>query len=111
MALPTEPVPQSTGPDGASPPHRAPPASLASARKAVRHVWQALREVEPAFWRNLHTELTANIVLAGLVALSAFGNQSCFGRLPVQQLSWARLRSGLLVTLVAGMAGGHCSRA
>lgn len=52
----------------------------------------------------------ACIVLAGLVAVSVFGNQTYFGRLRVQSLSWALLWPGLLVALVAGLAGGLFSR-
>ncbi|MFM9915887.1 MAG: chloride channel protein [Rhizobacter sp.] len=52
----------------------------------------------------------ACIVLAGLVAVSVFGNETYFGRLRVQQFSWALLGPGLLVTLVAGLSGGLFSR-
>jgi len=52
----------------------------------------------------------ACIVTAGLVAVSVFGNQTYFGRLRVQSLSWSLLLPGLLVALVAGLAGGLFSR-
>jgi H+/Cl- antiporter ClcA len=52
----------------------------------------------------------ASIVLAGLVAVAVFGNQTYFGRLRVQQLSWSLLGPGLMVALVAGLAGGLFSR-
>lgn len=52
----------------------------------------------------------AAIVLAGLVAVSVFGNETYFGRLRVQQLSWTMLLPGLLVAVVAGLAGGLFSR-
>jgi H+/Cl- antiporter ClcA len=52
----------------------------------------------------------ASIVLAGLVAVSVFGNETYFGRLRVQSLSWSLLLPGLLVALVAGLAGGLFSR-
>jgi H+/Cl- antiporter ClcA len=52
----------------------------------------------------------ACIVAAGLVAVSVFGNQTYFGRLSVQSLSWSLLLPGLLVALVAGLAGGLFSR-
>jgi H+/Cl- antiporter ClcA len=52
----------------------------------------------------------AAIVLAGLVAVSAFGNDTYFGRLRVDQLSWALLGPGLLVALASGLAGGLFSR-
>jgi H+/Cl- antiporter ClcA len=50
------------------------------------------------------------IVLSGLVAVSIFGNLSYFGELRVQQLSWSLLGPGLLVGVVAGLAGGLFSR-
>ncbi|MDP3084041.1 MAG: chloride channel protein [Rubrivivax sp.] len=50
------------------------------------------------------------IVLSGLVAVSMFGNLSYFGELRVQQLQWSLLGPGLLVALVAGLAGGLFSR-
>jgi H+/Cl- antiporter ClcA len=52
----------------------------------------------------------ASIVLAGLVAVSVFGNQTYFGRIGVQQLSWALWWPGLLVAVAAGLAGGLFSR-
>lgn len=52
----------------------------------------------------------ASIVLAGLVAVSVWGNETYFGRLRVQQLSWSLLGPGLLVALVSGLAGGLFSR-
>ncbi|MBK6470970.1 MAG: chloride channel protein, partial [Betaproteobacteria bacterium] len=52
----------------------------------------------------------ASIVLAGLVAVSVFGNVTYFGRLRVQELSWALFRPGVLVALAAGLAGGLFSR-
>lgn len=52
----------------------------------------------------------SSIVLAGLVAVSAFGNETCFGSLRVQSLSWSLLVPGLLVALVAGLAGGLFTR-
>ncbi len=51
-----------------------------------------------------------SIVLAGLVAVSVFGNETYFGRLRVQALSWNLLGPGLLVALIAGVAGGLFSR-
>jgi len=50
------------------------------------------------------------IVLAGLVAVSAFGNQSYFGVIHVTPLGWAALWPGLLVTLLAGVSGGLFAR-
>jgi H+/Cl- antiporter ClcA len=50
------------------------------------------------------------IVLSGLVAVSAFGNQTYFGRLRVQELGWSLLLPGLLIAAGAGLAGGLFSR-
>lgn len=52
----------------------------------------------------------SSIVLAGLVAVSVFGNETYFGRLRVQSLSLSLLLPGLMVALVAGLAGGLFSR-
>jgi H+/Cl- antiporter ClcA len=51
-----------------------------------------------------------SIVTAGLVAVAFFGNVTYFGRLAVQQLDWGLFGPGLLVALVAGLAGGLFSR-
>ncbi|VWX61941.1 H+/Cl-antiporter ClcA [Burkholderiales bacterium 8X] len=51
------------------------------------------------------------IVLAGLVAVSVFGNTSYFGVIRVPDLRWpGALWPGVLVTLVCGAAGGVFSR-
>ena len=62
--------------------------------------------------RNLsHSSLVIiSIVLAGLVAISVFGNITYFGKLRVQQLDWSLFGPGLLVALVAGLTGGLFSR-
>lgn len=52
----------------------------------------------------------SGIVLAGLVAVATFGNETYFGRLRVQELSWSLLVPGLVVALAAGLAGGLFSR-
>lgn len=54
--------------------------------------------------------IISSIVLAGLVAVSFFGNETYFGRLRVQQLSWSLFAPGLLVAVVAGLVGGLFSR-
>jgi len=51
-----------------------------------------------------------SIVLAGLVAVSVFGNLSYFGELRAQRMGWSLLVPGLLVALVSGLAGGLFSR-
>jgi H+/Cl- antiporter ClcA len=58
-----------------------------------------------------HSSLViAAIVLAGLVAVAVFGNQTYFGQLRVQTMSWSLLGPGLLVSLVAGLTGGLFAR-
>ncbi len=58
-----------------------------------------------------HSSLViVSIVLSGMVAVSVFGNLTYFGELRVQQLSWSLFGPGLLVALVAGLAGGLFSR-
>lgn len=56
------------------------------------------------------TLVIAAIVLAGLVAVSAFGSETYFGRLRVQSLTWSLLGPGLLVALASGVAGGLFAR-
>ncbi len=50
------------------------------------------------------------IVLAGLVAISAFGNLSYFGIIRVPSLGWHALGPGLVVALACGVAGGLFAR-
>ena len=54
--------------------------------------------------------IITGIVLAGLVAVSAFGNLSYFGVIRVPQLGWALFGPGLLVSLASGAAGGLFAR-
>lgn len=54
--------------------------------------------------------IITGIVLAGLVAVSAFGNLSYFGVIKVPQLGWNLFGPGLLVSLVSGAAGGLFAR-
>jgi H+/Cl- antiporter ClcA len=62
--------------------------------------------------RNIeHSSLViAAIVLAGLIAVAAFGNGTYFGNLRVQSMSWPLLLPGLVVALVAGLGGGLLAR-
>lgn len=50
------------------------------------------------------------IVLSGLVAVSIFGNLTYFGQMRVSELQWSLLGPGLLVAVLAGLAGGLFSR-
>lgn len=54
--------------------------------------------------------LVAAIVLAGLMAVSAYGNSTYFGVIRVRDTGWALLGPGLLVALASGAAGGLFSR-
>lgn len=55
--------------------------------------------------------MLAAIVIAGLVALSAFGNLSTFGRVRTDGVSWwSLLGPGLLVAIACGLIGGLLSR-
>lgn len=54
--------------------------------------------------------MIVSILVAGLVAVSVFGNLTYFGRLSVQTLNWSLLGPGLLVAVVAGLSGGLFSR-
>jgi H+/Cl- antiporter ClcA len=54
--------------------------------------------------------IIAAIVLAGLVAVSTFGNVTYFGRILVPRLDWDALLPGLVVALACGGLGGFFSR-
>ena len=54
--------------------------------------------------------LVAAIVLAGLMAVSIYGNSTYFGVIKVPAVGWNLLGPGLLVALVCGVAGGVFSR-
>lgn len=55
--------------------------------------------------------MLAAIVVAGLVAVSAFGNLSYFGRIRAESLSWwDLLPPGAVVAVAAGLLGGLLSR-
>ena len=54
--------------------------------------------------------LVAAIVLAGLMAVSAYGNSTYFGVIRVHELGWPLLLPGLLVALASGAAGALFAR-
>ena len=54
--------------------------------------------------------LVAAIVLAGLMAVSVYGNSTYFGVIQVPTIGWSLLGPGLLVTLLCGIVGGLFSR-
>lgn len=58
-----------------------------------------------------HSSLViAAIVLSGLVAVAVFGNETYFGRIPVQTLEGSLWLPGLLVAVVTGLGGGLFAR-
>lgn len=54
--------------------------------------------------------LMAAIILAGLMAVSVYGNTTYFGTIRVEQISWALFWPGLLVATVCGTCGGLFAR-
>ncbi len=50
------------------------------------------------------------IVMAGLVAVAAFGNLSYFGRIRIEHVGWGVFAPGLLLALACGLAGGLFAR-
>ena len=54
--------------------------------------------------------IIAAIVLAGLMGVSVFGNESYFGVIKAAPLSWSALLPGLLVALTCGALGGLFAR-
>ncbi|GAB3452492.1 chloride channel protein [Massilia terrae] len=70
----------------------------------------AIEELARSPERRSSGLLIAAIVLAGLIAVSAHGNSTYFGVIHAQQVGLALLAPGLLVTVLAGLAGGGFSR-
>lgn len=70
----------------------------------------ALEQLSRKRGLNTNALVIAAIVLAGLVAVSAFGNETYFGRLRVQQLGLELLLPGLGVAVACGLAGGLFAR-
>jgi H+/Cl- antiporter ClcA len=54
--------------------------------------------------------IVAAIVLAGLMAVSLFGNASYFGVIRIPALAWRAVPPGLLVIAACGLLGGFFSR-
>lgn len=50
------------------------------------------------------------IVMAGLVAVAAFGNLSYFGRIRIERVGWGVFMPGMLLALGCGLAGGLFAR-
>jgi H+/Cl- antiporter ClcA len=70
----------------------------------------ALEQLSKRRSMSQHSLVIACIVLAGMVSISVFGNFTYFGELPVQQLQWTLIGPGIVVAVVAGLAGGLFSR-
>lgn len=54
--------------------------------------------------------LMAAIILAGLMAVSAYGNKSHFGEIRVDNISFALLLPGMVVAVLSGIFGGMFAR-
>jgi len=54
--------------------------------------------------------IIAAIVLAGLIAISVYGNATYFGVIQVRDLHWSIVLPALLVAVVSGLAGGIFAR-
>ena len=54
--------------------------------------------------------LMAAIILAGLMAVSAYGNKSHFGEILVDHISFALLLPGMVVAVLSGIFGGMFAR-
>jgi H+/Cl- antiporter ClcA len=65
---------------------------------------QEVRAVDDDLTPAQRRALVSGGLLAGVVAVAVFGNQSHFGRLRVPSLSWVLLVPGLVVALVCGLA-------
>lgn len=50
------------------------------------------------------------IVMAGLVAVAAFGNLSYFGRIRIERVGWGVFMPGMVLALACGLAGGLFAR-
>lgn len=70
----------------------------------------ALEEISRRRGLSHSSLVIACIVLSGLVAVAYFGNETYFGRLSVQDMPWSLLWPGLMVVMVAGLAGGLFAR-
>jgi len=70
----------------------------------------AIEELSKAPERRSSGLLISGIVLAGLVAVSTYGNGTYFGVIHVPAIGLALLWPGLLVALASGVAGGLFAR-
>lgn len=70
---------------------------------AIEELWRRSEQRSSAL-------LIAAIVLAGLMSVSVYGNNTYFGVIRVPTLGWSLLGPGLLVALVCGLTGGLFAR-
>lgn len=70
---------------------------------AIEELWRRREQRSSAL-------LISAIVLAGLMAVSIYGNNSYFGRILVPQLGWSLFWPGLMIAVVCGLLGGLFSR-
>jgi H+/Cl- antiporter ClcA len=71
---------------------------------------QLTRGMEPSHNGRNSGLIIGAIVLAGLMAVSVFGNFTYFGVIRVPRLDWSLLGPGLLVVLACGLLGGLLAR-
>ncbi|GAB4042249.1 MAG: chloride channel protein [Rubrivivax sp.] len=70
---------------------------------AIEELWRRSEQRSSAL-------LVSAIVLAGLMAVSVYGNATYFGVIRVPDLGWSLFWPGLLVALVCGLLGGLFAR-
>lgn len=70
---------------------------------AIEELWRRSEQRSSAL-------LVSAIVLAGLMAVSVYGNATYFGVIHVPQLGWELFWPGLLIAVVCGLAGGLFAR-
>lgn len=70
---------------------------------AIEELWRRSEQRSSAL-------LIAAIVLAGLMSVSVYGNNTYFGVIRVPTLGWSLLVPGLLVALLCGLTGGLFAR-
>ncbi|WP_233151692.1 chloride channel protein [Pelomonas sp. KK5] len=86
-------------------------AGIAAAFNApLAGVMFAIEELSKRIEQRSSGLIIAAIVLAGLMAVSVFGNASYFGVIHVPPLSWHLLLPGLLVIVACGLLGGGFAR-
>jgi H+/Cl- antiporter ClcA len=70
----------------------------------------AIEELSRRLEQKTSGLMLAAIVVAGLVAVSALGNLSYFGRIHIEAIGWPVLLPGLMVALACGLLGGLMAR-